>query len=160
VVDGFDFPVGGGEGTGYYDAQPFGQNHHLGEDWNGTGGGNTDRGDPVTAIADGVVTAVTDGGHGWGAVVRVAHRTAEPDRACVESLYAHLSRVDVVAGDTIGRGASIGAIGDAGGNYPAHLHLELRATPGLPLGGGYGEDALHHLAPTPFIEQRRPHHAR
>ncbi len=26
---------------GYYNAQVFGKNNHLGDDWNGVGGGNT-----------------------------------------------------------------------------------------------------------------------
>ena len=41
VSDGFDFPVGPPDAKGYYDAQSFGKNRHLGSDWNGVGGGNT-----------------------------------------------------------------------------------------------------------------------
>ena len=69
----FDFPVGGGSATGYYNAQPFGENAHLGDDWNGNRGGDTDLGDPVLAIADGVVRSAEDHGGGWGKVVRVVH---------------------------------------------------------------------------------------
>ncbi|HEY9169431.1 MAG TPA: hypothetical protein VIN72_08085 [Lutibacter sp.] len=37
VSDGSDFPVGKPNAKGYYDAQPFGKNRHLGSDWNGKG---------------------------------------------------------------------------------------------------------------------------
>ena len=55
LSDGFDFPVGKPDGKNYYNAQPLGKNDHLGDDWNGTGGGNTDLGDPVYSIANGWV---------------------------------------------------------------------------------------------------------
>ena len=48
VSDGFDFPVGEGQAINYYDAGPFGQNGHLGADWNLCSGGNTDLGAPVS----------------------------------------------------------------------------------------------------------------
>jgi murein DD-endopeptidase MepM/ murein hydrolase activator NlpD len=150
--DGFDLPVGPPDGRGYYNAQPFGANTHLGDDWNGVGGGDTDLGDPVYAVAAGVVVEAIDHGGGWGNVVRIVH-------ACdgVESLYAHLATIDVAAGATVRRGARIGTIGTAGGQYPAHLHLELRARSGMPLGGGYGTDTTGYLDPTAFITNHRPH---
>jgi hypothetical protein len=43
----FDFPAGKPDGEGYYNAQGFGKNNHLGADWNGNGGGNTDLGDTI-----------------------------------------------------------------------------------------------------------------
>src|SRR5688500_1618508 len=39
----------------WYNAQDFGENRHLGEDWNKTTGGNTDCGEPVYASADGMI---------------------------------------------------------------------------------------------------------
>lgn len=151
-VDGFDFPVGPPDGVGYRDAQPFGRNRHLGSDWNGVGGGNTDFGDPIHAIADGVVTSSREFGGGWGLVVRIAHPI---HGGCVESLYAHLSESAVVRGQRVQRGERIGAMGDAGGIYSAHLHFELRARVGLPLGPGYG-DPTGYLDPTAFIREFRP----
>ncbi|HEU5056492.1 MAG TPA: M23 family metallopeptidase [Kofleriaceae bacterium] len=153
----FGFPVGGGTATGYYNAQPFGENTHLGDDWNGNGGGDTDLGDPVLAIADGVVTSADDHGGGWGKVVRVVHDVgAEGAPAHVESLYAHLDSIDVRAGTVVRRGDQVGTIGDAGGRYPAHLHLEVRDRVGLPLGRGYGAGKRGYLDPTAFILARRP----
>jgi len=153
----FDFPVGSGSATGYYNAQPFGENSHLGDDWNGVGGGDTDLGDPVLAIAAGVVRSTHDHGGGWGRVVRVVHDIgAAGAPVYIESLYAHLASTEVAAGDVIARGHRIGTIGNAGGRYPAHLHLEIRDQVGLPLGRGYGADVSGYLDPTAFIRARRP----
>lgn len=150
--DGLDFPVGDRDGHGYYDAQPFGVNRHLGNDWNGVGGGDSDLGDPVFAIGAGEVTEAVDHGGGWGRVVRVVHRV---DGRAIEAVYAHLARIDVVVGQRVARRQPIGTIGTAGGRYPAHLHLELRVRPGRPLGGGYGEPDGQ-VDPTAFIRAHRP----
>ena len=148
---GFDFPVGPPNAGGYYDAQPFGINDHLGNDWNGNGGGDTDLGDPVHAIAAGVVTVASDHGGGWGNVVRVVHPCGEVPGREVESLYAHLDTIEVQEGQRVDRGQRIGTIGTAGGQYRAHLHLELRARRGMPLGGGYSKDTAGYLDPSAFI---------
>ncbi|MEM6929170.1 MAG: M23 family metallopeptidase [Myxococcota bacterium] len=147
----FDFPVGAPDARGYYDAQPFGANRHLGSDWNAATGGDSDLGAPVFAVARGRVTEVRDHGGGWGRVVRVVHRH---EGRCVESLYAHLSSVDVVVGQPVLRGVRLGGIGNVGGRYLAHLHFEIRTQAGLPLGGGYGVPEGH-VDPTAFIEARR-----
>ena len=73
LADGFDFPVGRPDASGYYKARGFWPNGHLGEDWNGRGGGNTDLGDPVYACADGVVVHSRDVRVGWGNVVIIRH---------------------------------------------------------------------------------------
>jgi len=154
----FDFPVGPPDASGYYDAQPFGANDHLGNDWNGNGGGDTDLGDPVHAIAAGVVSVASDHGGGWGNVVRVVHACGEapgPESHELESLYAHLDTIEVRAGQRVRRGERIGTIGTAGGQYRAHLHLELRARPGMPLGGGYSKDTTGYLDPSAFILRHR-----
>src|SRR5687768_1254191 len=93
----FDFPVGPPDGTGYYDAQPFGANDHLGNDWNGVGGGDTDLGEPVYAVADGVVLDASDHGAGWGNVIRILHTCGDQ----VESIYAHLDDVDAEIGTIV-----------------------------------------------------------
>jgi murein DD-endopeptidase MepM/ murein hydrolase activator NlpD len=147
---GFDFPVGAPDGTGYYDAQPFGKNDHLGNDWNGVGGGDSDLGFPVFAVADGTVLDATDHAGGWGNVVRVAHSCGER----VESIYAHLDRMYVVADAHVQRGQLIGTIGTAGGQYRAHLHFELRDRH-LPLGDGYSTDRSGYLDARDYIRRHR-----
>lgn len=73
IADGFDYPVGKPNAKGYYNAQPFGKNDHLGDDWNGVGGGNTDKGDPIFSMAHGYVTQSINFYGGWGKVVRIVH---------------------------------------------------------------------------------------
>lgn len=146
----FDFPVGPPDGEGYYDAQPFGMNDHLGNDWNGVYGGDSDLGDPVHAVAVGVVIEATDYAGGWGNVVRIAH---ECDGR-VESLYAHLHTVEVMPGQPVVRGQRIGSIGTAHGRYLAHLHFEIRDGH-LPLGEGYSANRAGYLDPTGYIRNHR-----
>ena len=156
VATTFGLPVGYPSGEGYYDAQDFGTNYHLGEDWNGVGGGQTDLGDPVAAMADGVVTYAADAGPGWGNVVRVVHHIRHHQQSSfVESLYAHLDTMEDTVGDAILAGQPVGTIGDAHGRYAAHLHFEVRRAPDLPLGPGYSADTSMHLDPSRFIAEMR-----
>ena len=73
LADGFDFPVGKPDGQGYYMARGFRSRGHLGEDWDGIGGGDTDLGDPIYAIARGVVILSEDVKLGWGNVIIIRH---------------------------------------------------------------------------------------
>jgi len=161
AADGFIFPVGPPDGRGYYNAQPFGvrnkrfgDNFHLGEDWNGRGGGNSDLGDPVHAVARGIVALVKRDHPGWGNVVIIAHRVPGAGGGrFVESVYGHLGEVLVKEGDAVRRGIKIGTIGNAGGLYYAHLHLELRPAVTLDIGGGYGDSLEGFLHPTEYIRK-------
>lgn len=156
VADGFDFPVGDGDAIEYYDAQKFGENDHLGEDWNGVGGGDTDFGDPVLAVADGVVIVSRDYLGGWGNVVRIVHNIGSKEQPrYVESFSAHLDRVEVEAGQVVRRGQLIGTIGDAHGLYLAHLHFEMRDRINMPVGPGYSSERAGYLDPTAFIKRYR-----
>jgi len=157
ISDGFDFPVGIPNGRNYFKAQNFGETSHLGEDWNGVGGGNTDLGDPVYSIANGLVTFSKDVCCGWGNVVRIIHLLPDhPEYQYVESIYAHMHNMNVKAGDMIKRGQQIGTIGNANGRYIAHLHLEMRDFINMSLGPGYSDDPYGYLDPSGFIKQNRP----
>ncbi len=156
LANGFDYPVGKPNAKGYYNAQPFGKNNHLGDDWNGNGGGNTDLGDPVYSIASGYITESDDFGGGWGNIVRIIHVwETGSQKQVVESLYAHLQKINLKKGDWVKKGDLIGTIGNAGGQYWAHLHLEIRSEPDLPIGGGYSTDTKGYLSPTLFIKKHR-----
>ncbi len=130
LADGFDFPVGKPNGDGYYKARGLRLKspRHLGEDWNGNGGGNSDLGDPVYTIGHGLVTYAADAKGRWGKVVIVRHAFREPRSGrvlCCQTLYGHLDRIDVKLGQIVKRGDQVGTIGTNRGMFPAHLHAEL-----------------------------------
>ena len=156
ISDGFDFPVGPPDAKGYYNAQKFGANMHLGEDWNGVKGGNSDLGDPIFSISNGYINSVEDVGGGWGNVVRIVHQLKAPTTIkFVESIYAHFDSVMVKQGNFIKRGEQIGTMGNCNGIYYAHLHFELRSDVTMLLGFGYSSDITGFLNPTEFIKKHR-----
>jgi murein DD-endopeptidase MepM/ murein hydrolase activator NlpD len=57
---------------------------------------------------------------GYGCHVRVDHGNG------YETLYAHLSRYYVDAGESVSRGQSLGQMGCTGRCTGTHLHLEIR----------------------------------
>ena len=153
VTSGYDFPVGKPDAKHYYNAQGFQENDHLGDDWNGIGGGNTDLGDPIYAIANGYVSFAEDIEGGWGNVIRIVHYN--PDNSKIESLYAHCQSISVLKGQYVTKGANIGTIGTANGAYLAHLHLEIRTILNLPIGPGYSSETKGYLDPTDYINNNR-----
>lgn len=156
LSDGFDFPVGKPNAKGYYNAQKFGRNAHLGDDWNGRGGGNTDLGDPIYAVSDGIVFFAEDVKGGWGNVVRIYHNygTKQQPRY-IESFYAHLDKILVSKNTIVKKGQKIGTIGNVNGLYLAHLHLEIRDDINLPIGRGYSKNTKGYVDPTQFIRKHR-----
>ena len=50
---------------GFYTSRGFRPNYHMGEDWNGLQGGNSDLGKPVYAAANGIVVLARDMRMGW-----------------------------------------------------------------------------------------------
>lgn len=180
VADGFDFAVGDADGRGsyvdgagrthdgWYVATSFGEEYrlgiHPGEDWNGTGGGNTDRGQPVHAIAAGRVTYAAQSGRLWGNIAVIRHVFFENhERREIHSVYVHMAGLAVRAGQDVKRRDVIGSIGqDPDGLYPAHLHLELRWDGSLaptywPSANGKDQAWVreHYASPRRFIAERR-----
>ncbi len=155
----FDPPMGSEHGALTYNAQKFWEmNHkrggrHLGDDFNGIGGMDTDLGDSLFSVADGLVVYTGDPSPGWGKIVILAHRTA--DGGIVHSMYSHLDRIDTARGALVPRGGKIGTVGNAGGNYPAHLHFEMRAGDGVDIGAGYGMKPLDRTDPTATLAALR-----
>jgi murein DD-endopeptidase MepM/ murein hydrolase activator NlpD len=157
LADGFDLPVGKSDGQGYYKARGFQSQGHLGEDWDGIGGGDTDLGDPVYCIGDGVVVFARDCHLGWGnvVIVRHAYRDGYAIRN-IDSLYGHLQKILVRPGQTVRRGQQIAAIGNAHGLYDAHLHLEIRKN--LEIGMSrdkFAKDLSNYYDPSQFILSHR-----
>jgi murein DD-endopeptidase MepM/ murein hydrolase activator NlpD len=180
-ADGFDFSAGdpNGKGTyqdlatgtrydGWYIATHFNEEYslgiHTGEDWNGSGGGNTDLGQDVHAVANGRVTFAQNCGRLWGNVITIEHRYYENFEARkIVSLYAHLNEIRVKVGDRIKRRQVIATIGqDPDQTFLAHLHLELRWDESLtptywPSSNGKDHSWIseHYAAPSDFINSHR-----
>ena len=157
-ADGFDFPVGWPEGVGYHKERGFHPNGHLGEDWNGNGGGNTDLGDPIYAVANGIVTWARDVHVGWGNVVIVRHAFREPDGrpGVVDTLYGHLDTILVRENQAVTRGQQIATMGTNHGMYEAHLHFEIRKNIYMGMNrSAYARDFSNYYDPTSFIQNHR-----
>jgi hypothetical protein len=90
-----------------------GADFHTGQDF------ARPHGSSVTAVSRGIVV-YTGWSGGYGNLVRVRHANG------VESWYAHLSTVNVRAGDEVGAGVRLGAVGSTGNSTGPHLHLEIR----------------------------------
>lgn len=98
---------------------------HTGIDVNATTGGDSDLGDPVYAVGDGMVMSVGIY-RGWGPVVVVWH-----EQAGVYSMYAHLAGIakGIKASTKVTAGTLLGAIGKGDKNqFFAHLHFEIRTS--------------------------------
>lgn len=161
LADGFDFPVGKPNADGYYKSRGLRLRvpQHFGEDWNGRSGGNSDLGDPVYAVADGIVTLAQNVRTGWGNVVLTRHAYRDPSTSqikYIDTLNGHLDKIMVKSGQTIKRGQQIGTIGTNFGMYPAHLHFEMRhdITIGMQR-SNVPADMNHWADPTQFINKFR-----
>lgn len=82
-------------------------------------------GAPVSAAADGEVFFASWRG-GYGRCIIVLHGGG------MSTLYGHLSRVDVAAGQRVRKGQRIGAVGSTGLASGPHLHFEVRRN-GVPV---------------------------
>jgi len=78
-------------------------------------------GTKVYATADGVIKYAKRRG-GYGLVVSVSHPYG------YETVYAHLSKMLVEAGQEVSRGDVIAEVGNTGRSTASHLHYELRIT--------------------------------
>jgi murein DD-endopeptidase MepM/ murein hydrolase activator NlpD len=76
-------------------------------------------GTPVRSVGDGIVD-VAGWQNGYGNVVQIKHSNNR------ETVYAHLSRIDVKKGQHIDQGAQVGAVGATGWATGPHLHFEFK----------------------------------
>lgn len=134
-------PMGSINGALTYNAQAFWDlnqrrgGHHTGDDLNGIGGMNSDLGDPVFATCNGLVIYRGEPSRGWGNTLLLAHKDSKGD--IYNTMYSHLDKSYLPFAKLIPQGNTVGTVGTANGNYPAHLHLELRSSAGVYIGGGY-----------------------
>jgi len=153
-------PMGSENGALTYNAQPFWENnnkrggHHAGDDFNGIGGMNTDLGDPIYAIASGLVVYRGEPSPGWGNTLILAHRT--PQDSIQLFMYAHMDQIHIALGSIIPRSSVLGTVGTANHNYPAHLHLEMHDSSGVYIGRGYTSQPGDRIDPAAMISQQQP----
>jgi murein DD-endopeptidase MepM/ murein hydrolase activator NlpD len=76
-------------------------------------------GTPVRVVGDGVVE-FAGWQNGYGNVVHIKHSND------IETVYAHLSRIDVTKGEKVDQGSTIGAVGMTGWATGPHLHFEFK----------------------------------
>lgn len=160
LADGFDFPVGKPDGVGYHKARGMKPNGHLGDDWDGDRGGNTDLGDPVYAAGAGVVVLADNMHLGWGNVVMVRHCFREPQEGgaikTVDTLYGHVDTMLVHEGQIVARGQQIATIGTGFGLYEAHLHFEVRKNINIGMyRSQFARDYSNYYDPTQFVMTHR-----
>lgn len=136
LADGFDFPVGGADGTAGYTDLATKRRYKswkaeasvtdaLGleaqETWNGSGGGDTDANQPVHAIAAGTVTEVKD-----GEVWLENHFLENGQPQHVLTGYTGICACELKAGDLVKRRQRIAQIAPGSHNTSAHLTIILR----------------------------------
>jgi len=78
-------------------------------------------GEAVYATDAGVIVYAGWNDYGYGNMIMVDHGNG------FQSLYAHLSALNVICGQSVGQGDVIGAIGTTGRSSGPHLHFEIRA---------------------------------
>jgi murein DD-endopeptidase MepM/ murein hydrolase activator NlpD len=81
---------------------------------------SSSRGAPVYAADSGFVTFAGWTNGGYGNLVVIDHRNG------YETRYAHLHAFYVTAGQSVGKGAQIAAIGSTGNSTGPHVHFEVR----------------------------------
>ncbi|MEM6290560.1 MAG: M23 family metallopeptidase [Myxococcota bacterium] len=129
---GWSFPVGDApESTApLSNNHPVGGNNlphlgtHLGADY-WSGGGCTDLGKTVYAVADGTVVEIVDGLGSFLDVVVIRHE--DPAAGAVYSMYGHIQRsAGLEEGDAVSGRQVIGEVDDVLAYFsPCHLHFEL-----------------------------------
>ncbi|OGK56832.1 hypothetical protein A3J15_01910 [Candidatus Roizmanbacteria bacterium RIFCSPLOWO2_02_FULL_38_10] len=75
---------------------------------------------PVLAADTGTVSYASCLKGGYGCHVRINHANG------YESLYAHLSQINVAVGNGVAKGQTIGRVGSTGRSTGPHLHFEVR----------------------------------
>lgn len=148
-----DQPLGSEHAALTYNARPFREVGHLGEDLNGIGGEDSDLGDPVFAVGNGLVTYAAEASEKWGKIIILQHR-GQNDQF-FQSVYAHLDAMRVTVGDQVHRGQQIGTVGTGNGNYLAHLHFEMRNSMNLDVGDGYSPLSLNRLPAEKYLREQR-----
>ena len=102
---------------------------------------------PIYAMADGTVSYAGTLSS-YGLVVRIKHKI---DGVNYETLYAHLSKINVKVGQTVKQTDVIGVIGTTGRSTGIHLHAEIHVNGFWSTGQPLAKDLLNYasLSDTP-----------
>ncbi len=132
-VDPAKYPLTQGFGENPQDYAVFKQAGHNGVDL------GCPLGTPVCAAADGVVVHTGVDKNGYGKYVRISHEK-------FETLYAHLSEIEVKPRQALHTGDCLGLSGSTGNSSGPHVHFELRI-PWEPIAGypGGARDPMPYL---------------
>ena len=76
-------------------------------------------GTPIYSTGNGVVTRAERNRHGYGIMVQINHGYG------YETLYAHMSKLNVRVGQEVKRGEVVGLVGSTGVSTAPHLHYEI-----------------------------------
>ncbi len=74
---------------------------------------------PIYATGNGVITRAERNRHGYGIMVQINHGYG------YETLYGHMSKLNVKVGQEVVRGEVIGYVGSTGVSTAPHLHYEV-----------------------------------
>ncbi|MBP8238828.1 MAG: peptidoglycan DD-metalloendopeptidase family protein [Saprospiraceae bacterium] len=77
------------------------------------------KGTPIQATGAGKVVKAENEGNGYGLCVTIEHGYG------YQTLYAHMSRIDVKVGQKVVRGQAIGLVGSSGASTAPHCHYEV-----------------------------------
>lgn len=79
-------------------------------------------GTPIMASASGMVVIARVSGYngGYGLYVAIKHDNG------TQTVYGHMSKVNVSVGERVDQGGVIGAVGNTGRSTGSHLHFEIR----------------------------------
>jgi len=81
--------------------------------------GSSDCGEPIRAVASGIVNSINYSSTGYGNRVDIDHGDEYVSR------YAHLESISVSVGDNVSQGQEIGKCGSTGQSTGCHLHFVL-----------------------------------
>ncbi len=76
-------------------------------------------GTPIYSTGNGVITRAEKNRHGYGIMVHINHGYG------YETLYGHMSKLNVKVGQEVVRGEIIGYVGNTGVSTAPHLHYEV-----------------------------------
>ena len=130
----FRFPCGDSLGHGYYIAQKYlhvlkDHGIHLGVDISGIGSGNSDLGDTIYSVSNGIVAYAQSNNY---LTVYYKYRGK-----IIKALYYHCDTIFVKSHQYVKKGEPVATIGNVATQF-AHLHFELIKDTNL-IAGFYGD---------------------